>query len=218
MATRHDGSSSLDRYAPLAGVLFAVLMAAAIAVWGDSVEPGQAAGIRSDALVDDPQKGLMGAQLLGLAGFALAWFGASLRQALVGAHERLAALSYGGTLTAAALLLAGAAVHGSLALRADELGALDPEVTGAVGDVGSLLIGAVAPIAMGMVALATALAALRTGALLPRWAAWVTLVLGLGLLAMPINYAVMIGFVVWAAVVGIMLTARGGGGTSRSNG
>ena len=217
MATQQSRSNSLERYAPLSGALFAVLLVLAFGSFGDSAEPGQAAGIRSDAYVDDPEKALMGGQLLGLAAFSLAWFGGSLRQALVGAHERLAALAYGGTLLAAAMLLAGAATHGALGLRADEVGALDPEVAGAVGDVGTLFIGAVAPIGMALVALATALASLRTGALLPKWAAWVTLVLGIGLLALPINWALTVVFAAWALVVGIALTARGGGGTSRSN-
>lgn len=214
MVTSQTGSSSLERYAPLSGVVFAVLAVAALGAWGDVIEPGEAAGVRSDAFVADPQKGLAGAQLLGLAAFALVWFGASLRRVIGVAHDRLAALAYGGTVTSAALLLAGAATHGALALRADELGALDAEAAAVVGDVGTLLVGSAAPIGMALVTAATALAALRTGAVLPAWAAWVSVVLSVALVAMPINYVAVLGFFVWAAALGIVLTARGVGGTS----
>lgn len=209
--TARSASGRLERMAPLSGVLFALLMVAAVGAWGESFEPTLEAEKKAAFFLDSPEKALAGAQLLGLAAFMLVWFGAGLRSAILrlgGASDRFAALAFGGSIASASLLLAAAAVNGSLGLRADETGTLDAGATALVSDVGSLLVAAAAPIAMALITAGTGLAALRSRALLPTWLGWVSVVLTVGLVLMPINYIVVIGFVVWAAVVGIILYTR----------
>lgn len=209
MARRDDGGiDKVERLAPLTGVGFALLAIVGVAAWGDVVEPGQAAAEKAAAYTDDTGRILLGTQAMALAAALLLWFGGSLRVAIArvegGAH-RLGALAAGGAAAASALLLAGMAVHGAIALRADEVGELDPEAAAMASDVGSLLVGAAMPVALAVVTAATAVAALRSRGLLPVWLAWVSLVLAVLLVILPVNYIAVAGFALWAIGVGIML-------------
>lgn len=68
-------------------------------------------------------------------------------------------------------------VNSAGAIRADEDGRIDPAVAASLFDLsGSFLQGA--GFASGVLMLATAFVALRTG-FLPRWLGWVTLVIGI---------------------------------------
>lgn len=203
--------SGMQRLAPLAGVAYAVAVIVAMGAWSDIIEPGQVAADKVKLYIDNPDKVLLGGQLFGVAAFLLVWFGGALRSAVRAAEgddDRLATVAFGGSVAGAACLLAGAVTNVALALRSEDTGSLEPEVGAAVGDVASVLVGGAAPIGMALIVAATATIALRTRAVLPTWLAWISVPLAIGLVIMPINWAMMIGFNVWAAVVGILLYLR----------
>jgi hypothetical protein len=211
MATETRAGSGVERLAPLAGVAYAICVVVAMGAWSDIIEPGQVAAEKVKLYVDDPDEVLLGSQLFGLAAFLLLWFGGALRSAIravEGDDDRLATTAFGGSVAAAACLLVGAVTNVALALRAEDIGDLEPEVGAAVGDVASVLVAGAAPIGMAVIVGATALMALRARAILPTWLAWISVPLAIGLVIMPINWALMIVFNVWAAVVGILLYLR----------
>lgn len=119
-------------------------------------------------------------------------------------------------LAAAALLLAGAVAFAVAALRAEDAGAIDPNAAATLTDLGNVLLAAAAPVALGIVTAATALASLRTG-ILPTWLGWVSVVLSVGLVILPINFMVVVLFLVWAVIVGILLYVQPGPTTASSS-
>jgi hypothetical protein len=205
--TRSDQTRLVERISPLSGVGFAALAFVGVGFWRDLgfLDPPEDLAA---TYVDDSGAVLAGCQVFVLAAFLLVWFGSSLRSAVRATdrgEERLANAAFGGAVAAAALMLAAAAAHAAGALRADDAGAIDPQVAGSLSDLATLLYAAAAPVALGVTAAATAVASLRARELLPTWLAWLTALLAVGLLVLPINFIVVLAFLVWAAVVGILL-------------
>ena len=210
MAARASGTNEvLERMAPLSGVAFAVLVVAGIGLTADLgfLDPPQDL---AKVYIEDSGRVLAGSQLLVLAAFLLVWFVGSLRASIhtaEGGVGRLANTAFGGGVAAAALLLAGAVAQAVAALRAEDAGAIDPNTAATLTDLGNVLMAAAAPVALAVVTAATALASLRT-AILPTWLAWISVVLSVGLIILPINFVVAALFLVWAVVVGVLLYVR----------
>ena len=211
MAARPSGANVLERMAPLSGVAFAVLVLVGIGLTSDLgfLDPPQDL---AKVYVDDSGRVLAGAQVLVLAAFLLVWFVGTLRTRIHSAEGgpcRLASTAFGGGVAAAALLLAGAVAFAVAALRAEDAGAIDPNAAATLTDFGNVLLAAAAPVALGIVTAATALASLRTG-ILPTWLGWISVVLSVGLVILPINFMVVVLFLVWAVIVGILLYLQPG--------
>ena len=206
MAVRPGGVNVLERVAPLSGVAFSVLVLVGTALTSDLgfLDPPQDL---AKVYIEDTGRVLAGMQTLALAAFLLVWFVGSLRARIhiaEGGGGRLANTAFGGGVAAASLLLAGVVAFGAAALRAEDAGTIDPNAAATLTDLGSVLMGAAAPVALAIVTAATALASLRTG-ILPTWLGWVSVVLSVGLVIMPINFIVTLLFLVWAVVVAILL-------------
>jgi len=163
---------------------------------------------------------IFGSFLLMLAAVAFIWFAGSLRAALrrsEGDEGRLSAIAFGGGVAAGVFMLAWPATNLFGALFAEQLTAAQAQTFYLFGDV------FLYPAAMGASVLvaATALVALRT-ALLPRWAAWGSMVLALWLLIPPLGQGVdapenpapwtglaVLPFVlVWTVLIAVMLVRR----------
>ena len=131
---------------------------------------------------------ILGSFLLMLAAVAFIWFAGSLRAVLrrkEGGEGRLSAIAFGGGVAAGVFMLAWPAANLFGALFAEQLTAAQAQTFYLFGDV------FLYPAAMGAAVLvaATALVALRT-AVLPRWAAWPSMVLALWLLIPPLGQGV----------------------------
>jgi hypothetical protein len=199
----------LERLAPWSGVVFVVLfiVSAALLPFDFMDDPDSLA----TSFADEMGRFLGAAQLAVIAGAALLWFSGTLASALLanGAGHRLAGIARIGGAAAATLLIAGAIVLGAGALRADEDGSIAPETATAVADIGLILIAAAMPVAAAVLVGATAVAALRTRRILPTWLAWVSVVLSVALVILPINFIAVAVFAIWVlAVSGLMIAGR----------
>jgi hypothetical protein len=136
----------------------------------------------ASTFADDTGRLLGSAQLAVLAGAALMWFSGTLASSLLasGAGQRLAGIARIGGTAAATLLIAGAIVLASGALRADEDGAIASETATAAADIGLILAAAAMPVAAAVLGGATAVAALSTRGVLASWLAWGGVVLAGG--------------------------------------
>ena len=203
--------SRFERFAPLAGVVFYVLVLLGVATQPDEPE-----------FVDEPAKlveyyrgeddGILVSNSLFLLSVPfLLWFVGSLRHALrsvEGSEGRIAGVALAAGAAGSARMLAGASADIVGALRVQERDAIDPAVATVLNDLANVLFGLAAPMAFAALVFATALLGFRRGAV-PVWLAVVSVILGIALLIPPINWASMIIFVFWVPVVAVLLYLRG---------
>lgn len=196
------------RLAALAGLAAFVLGALGAAIY-PSGEP---------AFLDEPAKiasfygdnadGVLASEVLFLfSGIGLFFFVGVLRSVLASAEGGdgwLATTAFGAGIAGCGMLVAGASIETGAVLRVDERGAIDPQVATLANDASAILFGLAAPTAFAVLVLASAAVAWRTR-VLPRWHAGVSVALGIGLALPPISHAVMVPFMVWAGVTGLVL-------------
>ena len=196
---------SLDarRFAGLSGLAVAVLFGAGSAIWGLDMPAG---GASADEVVgfyrDTADRIVVGATLSLLAVAAFLLFAAALRQVLVeaGADEFLATTAFGGAVLSMAAGIGAESINmvGALRARDDELSG---DLASSLFEVSQILGSYASGIGLGVFAAASAAAALRTGAVLPRWLALVLLIAGVALLTPLSRIAVLPG----SALVAITL-------------
>jgi len=169
-------------------------------------EPGTIA-----AFYSDNHGALLGANTMYLlAGVLLLVFAGFLRSAIARAEDgagRLSEIAFAGTVAGATASLGAASLDLVAALRVDENGTIPPDLAAALFDASSALFGVAAPMALGAAVLAIAVAAFRTG-LLPAWFGAVSAVLGVALLAPPINYIAVIVFTFWCLAASLVFYLR----------
>jgi hypothetical protein len=203
-----------ERLTPLYGVVFVVLTVVSIVLGSmDSPEdfPGEVGEI-VQYWENDPGL-LMASGWVGAVGgfFNLLFLGVlvSRLRAAEGGTGRLSATAFGGGIAAvtAGLLIDTMTLAG--AIRADEDGLIPPATATTLYDVSQLLVGVALPIALAVLIAATGALALRVG-VLPRWLGVVSLLLAVGLLILPIAWAMTAVALLWALVVSILLYLRPG--------
>lgn len=197
--------------AALAGVAFCLLGIAGTLAY--PTEPDfVAASSEITTFYMEEESALIPASALYLFGGAfLLVFTGFLRSALgraEGGEQRVASIAFAGGVAGATLSLAAASLDVVAALRVDERDEIAPEVATVFWDLGNILFGLAAPMALGVLVLATAVVARRTG-LLPTWHVVVSVLLGVALLAPPINYVAVIVFTFWALITGVVLYLAG---------
>lgn len=202
------GTARIERLAPLAGVLFAVVFAVGLLITGDTPDSDSA----GEAVVQhyrDSGKTFFGAVLLLLAGVLLMFFAGVLRHHLgtIG-PQWLASVVFGGAVVYVAGL--GNFLSSQIAL----IEAADANQTTAAETLNVIDHNNFGPVAIGLavVLLASAWHVLSTRSL-PVWAGWVALVLGMLALAGPLGFITFLLFPLWVAAVAIVLFRRGGQGT-----
>lgn len=198
------GTGRLERQAPLAGVLFAVLFVVGFLSSGDTPD-STATGEEVVKHYDDVGMVLLGALTLLLGAVLIVFFAGALRRQLaVTGVEWLASVVLGGGVIFAAGLGVFASSQFALVEAAD---ANQPAVAQALNVIDNNNFGT-AIIGLTIVLLATAWHVLTTRSL-PGWLGWVSLVLGILALAGPLGFVAFLLFPFWVLAVSITLLRRG---------
>lgn len=209
-------SDRWGRLAPLTGAAFAVLTVVAIFTSGEET-PKAGAGVakvvtfyatnRSEIETSDI--------LFALAFLVLMLFAGALRSYLrrTDAAEGLGALVLAGGVLMAAGALIGSGVEYAIA---HNLHSLTPQEAHTLNFLSQEMF---LPVLGGafVFGVCSGLAILR-GAELPTWLGWVAIVLGVAALIPPSSFPALIGFVVWSAIVAILIYRRSGQATNTTAG
>ncbi len=139
----------------------------------------------------------------------LLWFVGNLWKALRDTEPgtgRLSAVALGGGVVAAGLIFVGSAAKGAAAARASEGGGISPDAAAVLYDLNGVVIGVGASMAFAVMIGAASVMWIRAGSF-PRWFAWASAVLAVGLVT-PFNYAVLALVGPWVVVVSVSLYLR----------
>jgi hypothetical protein len=195
----------LQRYAPLAGVVFVVLIVIAVIIGGESPDPDDSRRSVVEFWTDNDTEQIWSSAIGAWSSIFFVWFAGSLRSALrerEGGSARLSALSFAGAIIAAGGLL-GLASLGFAA--ADTAGDVPGDVTQTLSVLGSEFF---FPVAAGyaIFLLAAGILAVRT-AVLPAWLAWSAIVVGV-LCVTPVGFFALLVGLVWLLIVSVLLYRR----------
>ena len=199
--------NGMERLAPLAGVLFVVLLIAALTLGG---EPPDADESRAEVLEywsDKETEAIVSSFLGALAMVPYLWFVGTLRSVLrtaEGRTGRVSGIAFAGGVVFAAYALVGLTVQ---FVAADTVGDVPPEVTQTLS---ALSVEFWLGLAVGnaVLLLATGVVLLRSG-LLPSWLGWITVLLGIASVTPAGFFAFLLTFV-WILGVSLLLFLRGG--------
>jgi hypothetical protein len=172
------------RYAALSGIGVALLFGGGSALWAlDMPDAGASGAEVVDFYTDTSGRIIVGASMALVAIALFVFFASGLRRALTEAEgdDLLGTTAFGGALLAVAAGLGAETINMVGALRADD-GQLSEPLAQALFEISYVLGFNAAGVGLGVLALATAAVAIRTGAILPRWLAVVTALLGIALL------------------------------------
>ena len=198
-----------QRWSPLAGVVFAVLLLAALGV--SLGGPGDTPTEVADWYADDGNRGTAFFVFFLLVGAALVflWFLAALRGVLVRAEgdpARWTALAFGAGVASATLLLASASLYIAPAATAgQEEFPFDPSTANALENAGFALL-ICSTMSGALVALGTSIVAHRTG-LLPRWLSLAGFVVAAVLLFAAFYFPLFV-WAAWVLAVSLVLLVR----------
>jgi hypothetical protein len=202
----HPRKPTSQRYAALSGIAVALLFAAGNALWTfDMPDPGAAAPEVVDFYRDTSDRIIAGASMSLVAVALFVFFASGLRRALTEAEgdDLLGTTAFGGALLGAAAGIGAETVNMVGALRADDDELSEP-LAQALFEISQVLGFNGAGVGIGVLALATSAVALRTGAILPRWLAVITGILGISLLT-PLSRVTFGLGVVLLAIIAIFL-------------
>lgn len=198
-----------QRWSPLAGIAFAVLVVAAFGV--GTTGPGDTPDEVADWYADEGNRRAAFLVFFLLVGAALAffWFLGLLRVVLLRAEDepgRWTALAFGAGVASASLLLASAALSVSPAAAAgQEDFSFDPSTAVALASAGYALL-VCSAMAGALLVLATSIVAHRTG-LLPPW-----LALGGFIVAAVVLFSILLlplfAWLAWVLAVSLVLLVR----------
>ncbi len=195
-------SSTLERWAPLSGVLFFVLILVTIILTSDSPSATDRTSDVVKFWTDNDSKQIIGNLIGGLAVVFLIWFGAVLRsvyEELGGEARRLGLLSFAGALTIA---IAGGIASGFGFAAADTAG----DVPGTVTQVLSVLNDDFFIVFLAGVLVfqaANARVILGYGGF-PRWLGWFSVLLAI-ISVTPLGFLGLLGSVLWVLIAAIIL-------------
>src|SRR4051794_21010551 len=200
-------SRNLQRYAPLTGVAFVVLIIVAVVIGGETPDNNDSQAKIISFWHDDKNAQIWSSVIAAWSAVFFVWFAASVRSVLrrvEAGPARLSAISFGGALIGATGLL----LLGSLSFAAaDSVN----DVPGYVTRTLTVLSNEVFfPIAGGyaLFFLATGILAVGTR-VLPVWLGWVAVVLGIACVT-PVGFFALLVGMVWVVVASILLYLREG--------
>jgi hypothetical protein len=192
----------------LTGVVSVVLLVAAVVVYGNYEYLPSGQNIKL-FLEEHATRVYVGGYLGLLSAFFLLWFVGTIRTRLrvaEGQPGRVSALAFGGGVAAATVIIVGFSALVAAGQRAGAAGGIGTETATALFDLYGQLLGIGAAIALAVLLEGTAVVSFRTG-VLPRWLAWVSGVVALGLLT-PISYIFLGVALIWLVVVSILFYVR----------
>jgi hypothetical protein len=190
----------------LAGLAVAVVFGAGNALWGFEQPRGGALASEIVSFYTDNSTEIIVGGSLSLVSIALFVPFASGLRAILRDHEEgdlLATTAFGGALLMVAVGLGAETINMVGALRADD-GQLTRELARAVFEISYVLGYNAAGVGIGVLLLSTAAVALRARALLPRWLAVATLVVGAAFIT-PLSRFLVGPSVLVLAVVSVQL-------------
>ena len=197
----------LERFAPLAGALFLLLVIVALIVGGESPSADDSTQTVFEYFDDNRDSALISSIILAIAVAPFLWFAGLLRSVLAvaeGPPARLANTAWGGAIVLAVgiLLLAAFAF-----VAADTVGDVPPAVTQAYS-VGQADLFFLVAVGGAVFMLASGLAIVRTG-VLPLWLGWAGVVLGVAALSFtPAAFVATILMLIWITVLSVVLFQR----------
>ena len=193
----------IERFAPLAGVLFLLMVIVAIVVTGEE-PPGtdESAAEIAEFYKDNDSKMMISAALEAWAAVVLVWFGGSVRERIASVAPgggRLAAIAFAGSIIAAVGLATDGALQFAAADAADDIA---PEGIQTINAIWSSFF---FPMIVGvaLLTLASGLAAIRHGAF-NKVLGWIAIVIGVISLT-PVGFVGAIAAVLWIGAMGIVL-------------
>jgi hypothetical protein len=196
----------LERYAPLTGVLFVLLVIVSTIIVGETPSaddgPGKAVGFWAN----NKDEVIAGAIVAAFSTVAMLWFAGVWRATLAaseGPGSRLASTAFGGLIVAA---IGWTALYTFGFIAADTSGDVPAQVTWTLSVLQADFFFPVS-IGFGVFLLASALALLR-GAAFPAWPGWVALVLGVVCLT-PGGFFGVLGGLAWILGISVLLFMRG---------
>jgi hypothetical protein len=198
--TRAGTTWDAERWSPLAGVVAVLLWIIGIVIAGDIENKDTGREILAQYNSDGNQ--ILAAGLIWLIGTAFfIWFLGSLRSRLAaaeGPNAHFSAIAFAGGIVASVFLML---IPTANMVGVDQKEDLDASAALAITKIGDIFwIGLLytAPVLLA----ATAVVALRTGAVLPRWLAWITLLMAIVMLVPVVGWAVIsFAFPIWILLV-----------------
>jgi hypothetical protein len=199
-------SRGFERFAPLAGVVFFVLIALVFILSGDQPSADDKTIDAVSYWTKHDGRQIAVAAIGALAALFLVWFAGSVRSTLLraeGREGRLSTLAFAGAVIGAVGLLIFSGIGFT---AADSAGDVPPTVTQTLSALNAdFFFPAAAGFALFL--FATGLAALRTGAL-PAWLAWASIVIAVASVT-PAGFIGFLASLVWVLVLSGLLFMRG---------
>ncbi len=201
--------SSLERLAPLTGLVSAVLMMAGAAMFGVYDYLPSAEKLQ-EIFNDKPTRVYVAGYIGTLSAFFLIWFAGSLYRALherEGSSGRLSMVAFGGGAASGVALATGYTVMVATGARAGAPGGISPVEAVTLYDFYGQVLGQMLAVTLAVFIGASAVVSLRTG-VFPTWFGWASVLIALGLLT-PVAYVVLALALLWLLVVSVWLYRRG---------
>jgi hypothetical protein len=197
----------LERYAPLTGVVFALLIIAAFIFGVEPPDPDDPIAKVVKHWSENDSEHKVSAILIALSAPFLLWFGGAWRAVMItveGVPGRLASTAFGGLIVAAGGILVGSTIEFT---TADTVGDVSPQSTQTLSALNSEFF---FPIIAGfaVLLLASGLLMVRS-APFPSWFGWVTIVIGVALLT-PAAFPAIVLALLWVPVTAVLLYLRTG--------
>lgn len=200
--------SSLEKLAPLTGVLSAVLIMAGAAMFG--VYEYLPSGERIQAILSqNPTRVSIAGYVGSISAFFLMWFAASLYKTLRQREDnagRLSMLAFGGGIASGIALAIGFSALIASGARAGAEGGISSVEALTLYDLYGQVLGQMFAVTMAVFIAASGVVSLRRG-LTQAWFGWGSILIAIGLLT-PIAYVVLALVLVWLIGVSVWLYLR----------
>jgi hypothetical protein len=203
----------LDRWAPLGGIIFVVLMVVGTTFVADIPDPDAPQQQLASYLADsgNHMRNLMGAYIWVVGALALLWFVTGLRSVLRGAEGGTGALSnlvFGAGVVFAAVWMVSAAAFAAVVDAVGLRGATvsDPDFVKVLPQMAWMILLLGAGFAGLLLVLTTSVLSLQTR-VLPRWLAWLGIVVAIALL-FDVVYVNIVPLLIWVLAASIVLLRR----------
>jgi hypothetical protein len=202
-----------ERWAPIGGIAFVVLMVVGSILIGDVPAPDASQQEVTDYLSDGSNhvRNMVGAYLWVVGALAFLWFLTRLRTDLrraEGGTGALSNLAFGAGVAFAAVWMVSAAVTAAVAYAVElrDAPVTDPDLVRVLPTTGRLLLLLGAGFAGLLLVLAASVVILRTG-VFPRWLAWLGIVAATVLL-FDVVYRNILPFWLWVFIVSSVMLMR----------
>ena len=204
--------SQVERWAPIGGIVFVVLMVVGSIFVGDLPDADASEQEIADYLADSDNhtRNIVGAYLWVLGALMFLWFLIRLRSDLrraEGGTGALSNLAFGAGVAFTAVWMASAAAFASVAyaVALRDAPVADPDLVRVLPPMGRLML-LWAGFAGLLLLLAAAAVILRTG-VLPRWLAWLAVIAAIALL-FDLIYGTIFPFWTWVLIASIVMLVR----------